>query len=277
MNTWKKLTVIGGSAALLFGLTACGGSDDSADGSTKLVIGASPSPHAVILNYVKDNLAEAAGLDLEIKEYTDYVQPNEALASGDLDANYFQTIPYLQQVSEEKGYDFESGEGIHLEPLGVYSEKITDISELPESGATIGIINDVTNQSRALKLLLENGLIFLPTDESEWNVATIKDSEEYNPRKFVFQELEGPQLVRSLEDVDIAVINGNYALDGGKKPSDAVLLESAQDNPSLNVLVWAADSSKKTAIKKLDELLHSDEVRQFIEEEYPDKSVIPGF
>lgn len=275
MKTWQKLISLSGIAALSLGLAACGGSSDGAEKNT-LVVGASPSPHAVILKYVKDNLAEKAGLKLEVKEYTDYIQPNEALQSGDLDANYFQTVPYLKQVSKEKGYKFEHGPGIHLEPLGIYSDKLKDLSQLKD-GAKIGIINDVTNQARAFALLASKDLIKLPKDPKDQTVAVIAKSSEYNPHKFDLHELEGPQLVRSLSDVDIAVINGNFALEGGKKPSDALLLEAAKGNPSLNILVWKKDSPKKEALQKLDDLLHSPQVKQFIEKQYADKSVIPGF
>lgn len=274
MKTWKKLVSAAGAAGLALSLAACGGS--SAGGDNKLVVGASPSPHAQILRYVADNLAEKQGIELEVKEYTDYIQPNEALNSGDLDANYFQTVPYFDEVTAKNNWQFEHGEGIHLEPLGIYSEKIKDIKDV-KAGAKIGVINDTTNQARALKLLADNGLIKLPKDEKQQLVSVIAKSKEYNPRGFELSEVEGPQLVRSLADLDIAVINGNYALGGGKKPSDALILESTENNPSLNILAWKKDSEKTEAIKKLDTLLHSPEVKAFIEKTWPDKSVLPGF
>lgn len=275
MKTWKKIIVSAGVTALALGLTACGGSD-SAGTDAKLIVGASPSPHAEILRYVNDNLAKKQGLELEIKEYTDYIQPNEALNSGDLDANYFQTIPYVEEVNQKNNWNFDHGKGIHLEPLGIYSEKIKDIKELKD-GAKIGLINDATNQARALKLLADNNLIKLPEKSSEQLVSVISKSKEYNPRGFELSEVEGPQLVRSLADLDIAVINGNFALGGGKKPSDALILEATENNPSLNILAWKKDSKKAEAIKKLDALLHSAEVKSFIEKQYADKSVLPGF
>ena len=267
MKTWKKIVAAAGAAGLALSLTACGGS--STGDNNKLIVGASPSPHAQILQYVADNLAEKQGIELEVKEYTDYIQPNEALNSGDLDANYFQTVPYFDEVTAKNKWQFDHGEGIHLEPLGIYSEKIKDIKDLKD-GAKIGVINDTTNQARALKLLADNGLIELPKDEKQQLVSVIAKSKEYS-------EVEGPQLVRSLADLDIAVINGNYALGGGKKPADALILESTENNPSLNILAWKKDSEKTEAIKKLDSLLHSPEVKAFIEKEWPDKSVLPGF
>lgn len=274
MKTWKKIVAAAGAAGLALSLAACG--SNSAEDANKLVVGASPSPHAQILRYVADNLAEKQGIKLEVKEYTDYIQPNEALNSGDLDANYFQTVPYFDEVTAKNNWQFEHGKGIHLEPLGIYSEKTKDIKDLKD-GAKIGVINDTTNQARALKLLADNGLIKLPNDEKQQLVSVIAKSKEYNPRGFELSEVEGPQLVRSLADLDIAVINGNYALGGGKKPADALILESTENNPSLNILAWKKDSEKTEAIKKLDSLLHSPEVKAFIEKTWPDKSVLPGF
>lgn len=275
MKTWKKLVAVAGAAGLALGLAACG-SGDSAGGDTKLIVGASPDPHAKILRYVADNLAEKQGIELEVKEYTDYIQPNEALNSGDLDANYYQTVPYFDDQTAKNNWQFDHGKGIHLEPLGIYSEKLKDIKDLKD-GAKIGIINDPTNQARALNLLADNGLIKLPKDEKQQKVSVIAKSKEYNPRGFELPEVEGPQLVRALADVDIAVINGNFAQLGGKEPSDALILESTENNPSLNILVWKKDSEKVEAIKKLDSLLHSPEVKAFIEKTWPNKAVLPGF
>ena len=240
-------------------------------GVVTLKVGASPSPHAKILKYVDENLAAEAGIDLDIVEYTDYIQPNEALKSGDLDANFFQTVPYLKQQAEENGYEFTAGKGIHLEPLAVYSEKLKSLDQLPE-GATIGIIDDVTNQSRALALLAEQGLVTLPTDGSDANVHTVT-----KVKKFEFKEVQGPQLVRSLADVDVAVINGNFAQEGGLSPKDAIVVESPENNPAVNILAWANNTNKLDAVKKLEDLLHSDQVKQYIEQTWSDDSVIPAF
>lgn len=279
MRNFRQILAASAAAALALGLSACSSSADKADstngadasGVVTLKVGASPSPHAKILKYVDENLAAEAGIDLDIVEYTDYIQPNEALKSGDLDANFFQTVPYLKQQAEENGYEFTAGKGIHLEPLAVYSEKLKSLDQLPE-GATIGIIDDVTNQSRALALLAEQGLVTLPTDGSDANVHTVT-----KVKKFEFKEVQGPQLVRSLADVDVAVINGNFAQEGGLSPKDAIVVESPENNPAVNILAWANDTKKLDAVKKLEDLLHSDQVKQYIEQTWSDDSVIPAF
>ena len=279
MRNFRQILAASAAAALALGLSACSSSADKADstngadasGVVTLKVGASPSPHAKILKYVDENLAAEAGIDLDIVEYTDYIQPNEALKSGDLDANFFQTVPYLEQQAEENGYEFTAGKGIHLEPLAVYSEKLKSLDQLPE-GATIGIIDDVTNQSRALALLAEQGLVTLPTDGSDANVHTVT-----KVKKFEFKEVQGPQLVRSLADVDVAVINGNFAQEGGLSPKDAIVVESPENNPAVNILAWANNTKKLDAVKKLEDLLHSDQVKQYIEQTWDDGSVIPAF
>lgn len=268
------------AAVATLGLAACGGgstsSDASGTGSTSdvvtLTVGATPSPHAKILTYINDNLAADAGIKLKIVEYTDYVQPNTALNDGDLDANFFQTVPYLENAEKQAGYDFEAGAGIHLEPLGVFSNKHKSLDELP-NGGTIGIISDTSNQERALRLLATQGLVSIPEGEGDVNVNTVTKLKD-----FTFNEVEGPQLVRSLEDFDYAVINGNFAQEGGLSLSgDALVVESPVDNPAVNVLVWKGDSTKTDAIAKLEKLLHSDEVKQYIEQTWSDGSVIPAF
>lgn len=279
MRNFRQILAASAAAALALGLSACSSSADKADstngadasGVVTLKVGASPSPHAKILKYVDENLAAEAGIDLDIVEYTDYIQPNEALKSGDLDANFFQTVPYLEQQAGENGYEFTAGKGIHLEPLAVYSEKLKSLDQLPE-GATIGIIDDVTNQSRALALLAEQGLVTLPTDGSDANVHTVT-----KVKKFEFKEVQGPQLVRSLADVDVAVINGNFAQEGGLSPKDAIVVESPENNPAVNILAWANNTKKLDAVKKLEDLLHSDQVKQYIEQTWSDDSVIPAF
>lgn len=277
MRKSLKVLAVASAAVLSVSLSACGGSSESQSNTSKLIVGASPSPHAKILNFVKDNLAKDAGLDLEIKEYSDYIQPNEALAAGDLDANYFQTVPYLEeQQAKNKNYNFQAGKPIHLEPIGIYSKKLKNIKELKD-GAKVGIINDPTNQGRGLQVLAEAGLIKLPTDSKEQNVLTIKNSSDYNPHKYDFQEIDGPLLVRTLDDIDVAIINGNFAQEGNLKPSDALILEKAENNPSNNILVWNKDTKKKKALAKLEELLHSAKTKEYIEKTWPDKSVIPSF
>ncbi len=268
------------AAVASLGLAACGGSGSSSDASgsgsssdvVTLTVGATPSPHAKILTYINDNLAEAEGIKLNIVEYTDYVQPNTALNDGELDANFYQTVPYLENAEKQAGYDFEAGEGIHLEPLGVFSQKHKSLDELP-NGGTIGIISDTSNQERALRLLATQGLVSIPEGEGDVNVNTVTKLKDFS-----FNEVEGPQLVRSLEDFDYAVINGNFAQEGGLSlSSDALVVESPVDNPAVNVLVWKKDSKKADAIAKLEKLLHSDQVKQYIEQTWSDGSVIPAF
>ena len=274
----RSLAAIGLAAVASLGLAACGGSSDSSDASASssdvvtLTVGATPSPHAKILTYINDNLAADAGIKLDIVEYTDYVQPNTALNDGDLDANFYQTVPYLENAEKQFGYDFEAGEGIHLEPLGVFSNKHKSLDELPDGG-TIGIISDTANQSRALELLATQGLVSIPEGDGDVNINTVTKL-----KNFDFREVEGPQLVRSLDDFDYAVINGNFAQEGGKTISgDALVVESPVDNPAVNILVWKGDSKKVDAIAKLEKILHSDEVKQYIEKTWSDGSVIPAF
>jgi len=281
----RRITLI--TAALALTLTACG-SDDSADPTSDgentnetgsngevvtLTVGASVVPHADILNFIDENLAADAGIDLEVVEYTDYILPNQGLDSGELDANFFQHVPYFDAQVEENGYDFSHGEGIHIEPFGVYSEKIESLDDL-EDGATISIVNDPSNQARALWLLEAEGVLDVADDVEAPTIFDIAD----NPKNIEFLEMDAANLPRTLADVDASIINGNFALEGGLKPSeDAIALESGEDNPYGNVLAWKNGSEKEDAIKKLDELLHSPEVADFITDSYPDGEVIPAF
>lgn len=280
MRNIKFIAAVGAAAALaLSGCSSAGDTETPESGAAEeaapgdvvvLKVGASPSPHAKILEFVNDELAEEEGLKIEVVEYADYIQPNEALDAGDLDANFFQTVPYLDDQKEERGYEFEPGEGIHLEPLAVYSEKYDEIDEVPD-GALIGIINDPTNQGRALKLLADEGFVELPED-GPVNVTTV------TPLKDVeFIEVEGPSLVRNLQDVDVAVINGNFAQEGGLSPADGLAIESPDNNPAVNVLVWQVDADNKEAIDKLERLLHHEKVKEYILENWADGSVISAF
>ena len=274
----RSLAAIGLAAVATLGLAACGGGSSSLDASgsssdvVTLTVGATPSPHAKILTYINDNLAADAGIKLDIVEYTDYVQPNTALNDGDLDANFYQTVPYLENAEKQFGYDFEAGEGIHLEPLGVFSNKRKSLDELPEGG-TIGIISDTSNQARALELLATQGLVSIPEGDGDVNINTVTKL-----KNFDFREVEGPQLVRSLDDFDYAVINGNFAQEGGKSiASDALVVESPEGNPAVNVLVWKSGADKSEAIAKLEKILHSEQVKKYIQETWSDGSVIPAF
>ncbi|WP_171117464.1 MULTISPECIES: MetQ/NlpA family ABC transporter substrate-binding protein [Streptomyces] len=273
-NTAKITTAALAAGALTFGLTACG-SSDSGSGSTDgpLVVAASPTPHAEILTYVRDNLAQQAGLDLEVKEFTDYVTPNTATEDGSVGANYFQNQPYLDDFNKKNGTHIVPVVTVHLEPLGLYSHKVKSADDL-KSGATVAVPNDTVNEARALKLLADNGLITLK--DGVGNEATPADITE-NPKNLKFKELEAAQTPRSLDDVDAAVVNGNYAIEADLKPAgDALVLESAKDNPYGNFLAVKEGNEDDPRVKKLAELLTSAEVKKFIEDEY-DGSVIASF
>ncbi|WP_154792765.1 MetQ/NlpA family ABC transporter substrate-binding protein [Occultella kanbiaonis] len=264
-------------------LAACGGGGDGAGGSGDdesaasdghIVIGASPTPHAEILEFVQDNLAADAGLDLEIVTYDDYVLPNTALSEGDLDANYFQHLPYFEEQVESQGFDFDHFEGIHIEPFALYSDTLTDVADLPEGGQ-IGITNDPSNQARALDLLVQAGIITLTADAPE--SAGLTDIDE-NELGLEFIEADPASLVRTLQDVDAAIINGNFALEGGLNPAtDSLLIEDGEGNPYANFVAVRSEDIDDPDLVALDGLLHSDEVRAFIEETWPAGEIIPAF
>ncbi|MGW0913562.1 MetQ/NlpA family ABC transporter substrate-binding protein [Streptomyces sp. NPDC002784] len=274
-NTAKITTAALAAGALTFGLTACGSSDsDSSSGTSgPLVVAASPVPHAEILTYVKDSLAKDAGLDLEVREFTDYVTPNTATEDGSVDANYFQNQPYLDDFNKKNGTHIVPVVTVHLEPLGLYSSKVKSADDL-KSGATVAVPNDSVNEARALKLLDANGIITLK--DGVGNEATPADIAK-NPKNLKFKELEAAQTPRSLNDVDAAVINGNYAIEADLKPAeDALVLESADDNPYGNFLAVKEGGEDDPRVKKLAKLLTSPEVKKFIEDKYAG-SVIASF
>ena len=272
----RTLAGLGVAAALVLSACSSGstGSSSSSNGATTITVAASPSPHAKILKYIQDNLAKDAGININIKEFTDYDLPNRALDQGEVDATYHQTVPYLEKAEQQFNYDFTPGKGIHLEPLAIYSSKHKSLDELPEKGGIIGVISDVTNQERALRLLAANGFVEIPAS-GDVNVYTVKKL-----KNFDFKEIDGPVLVSNLGETNYSVINGNFAQEGGLAPSrDGLAVESPENNPSVNVLVWKTSVSgdKAEAVKKLDELLHSDQVKKYIEDTWKDGSVIPAF
>lgn len=276
MKNFRKIAAV--SLATALALSACGSNGDE-DSSSKgnlvtITVGASPVPHAKILKYIQDNLAAEAGIEIEIKEYQGYVQPNVALDGKEIDANFFQHLPYLEEDSKANKYNFEHGEGVHIEPYGIYSKKINNLSDLPNN-AKIAITNDPSNQARALKLLVANNIITLKDVES----PTIYDVAE-NPKNVTFTETEAPTIPSLLPDVDLGIINGNYALEHNLNPAkDALYLEDGKDNPYSNILVWnpASDENKVNAVKKLDQLLHSEKVAQYIRDNWKNGEVIPAF
>jgi D-methionine transport system substrate-binding protein len=273
-NTTKITTAVLAAGALTLGLTACGSDKDSAsDTSGPLVVAASPTPHGEILTYVKDNLAKKAGLDLEVKEFTDYTTQNPATEDGSVDANYFQNKPYLDDFNKKNGTDIVPVVTVHLEPLGLYSHKVKSVGAL-KSGATVAVPNDTVNEARALKLLDANGIITLK--DGVGNEATPSDIAK-NPKNLKFKELEAAQTPRSLDDVDAAVINGNYAIEADLKPTqDALVVESAKNNPYGNFLAVKKGNEDDPRVKKLAKLLTSAEVKKFIQDKY-DGSVVPSF
>ncbi|KFF97303.1 MetQ/NlpA family ABC transporter substrate-binding protein [Streptomyces europaeiscabiei] len=275
-NTAKLTTAVLAAGALTLGLTACGAdkADSASDTSGPLVVAASPTPHADILNFVKDNLAKDAGLELEVKEFSDYVLQNPATEDGSVDANYFQNQPYLDDYNKKNGTDIVPVVTVHLEPLGLYSNKVKSADAL-KSGATVAVPNDTVNEARALKLLDASGIITLK--DGVGTDATPADIAE-NPKKLQFKELEAAQTPRSLDDVDAAVINGNYALEADLSPADdALAVEPAKDNPNGNFLAVNKGDEDDPRVKKLAKLLTSDEVRKFIEDKWSNGSVIPSF
>ncbi|MCG3041116.1 MetQ/NlpA family ABC transporter substrate-binding protein [Streptomyces sp. S1A] len=258
------------TTALALSLTACGtDSDPAASGGpgnadAPLTVAASPTPHADILGFVRDNLAEKAGLELEIREFTDYVLPNTATENGEVDANYFQHKPYLDDVNAKQGTHLVPVTGVHLEPLGLYSSTLKKASELG-AGDTVAVPNDTTNEGRALKLLDDHGLIELKDGAGQ--DATLADIAD--AKGLEFKELEAAALPRSLEDVDAAVVNGNYAIEAGLEPAeDALALEEAEGNPYVNLLVVKEGDEDDPRVRKLADLLSSQEVADFIEKEY---------
>ncbi|WP_242170199.1 MULTISPECIES: MetQ/NlpA family ABC transporter substrate-binding protein [unclassified Pseudomonas] len=256
---------------LLFTALAAALTASFAQANEKLVVAATPIPHAEILELVKPTLAKE-GVDLEIKVFTDYVQPNTQVAEKRLDANYFQTLPYLENFNKGKGTNLVTVIGVHVEPIGGYSKKIKNISELKD-GATVAIPNEGSNAGRALLLLQKNGLITLkdPTNA----LATPKDIAS-NPKKLKFKELESALLPRVLDQVDLDVINTNYALEAGLNPAkDALIIEDAK-SPYVNFLVARPDNKDSDAIQKLAKALTSPEVKAFIEKKY-NGAVVPAF
>ena len=247
------------------------GCQANANNDKVIVVGASPEPHAQMLKLIADDL-EKEGYELKIIEFTDYVKPNLALAEKELDANFFQHLPYLQDFNEKNNLDLVPLASIHIEPMGLYSNKFKSISELKD-GAEIAIPNDTVNGNRALLLLEENGLIKLKEDAGF--DATEKDIVD-NPKNLKITSLEAAQLPRALEDVDAAIINGNYALEAGLNPvKDAVILEKS-NSPYANIVAVRKGEENSPKLQALVKALQSDKVKTFIEENY-DGGVIPSF
>ena len=259
--------------SLAVGLTGCGAQKQGPVKEGSIVVGASPSPHAQILEAVSEQLAQK-GYQLEIKEFTDYIMPNTALEDGELDANFFQHQPYLTDFNEKNGTKLVSAAAIHFEPLGIYGGKTADLADLPE-GAQIAVPNDTTNEARALWLLQAQGII--EVDEQAGLEATKQDITS-NPKNVETVEMEAAQLPRALADVDFAVINGNYAV--AAEIADQVLVTEDKDSEAAkqyaNIVAVREGDENREDIKALVEALQSDEVKAYIEETFG-STVIPVF
>ena len=279
----KKFLSLALALVLSLSLAACGSKKEEAPAAAPaetpaettepvvLNVAASSTPHAEILEQVVDVLAEQ-GIDLQIHEYGDYVVPNTAVEEGEEDANYFQHIPYLESFNEKEGTHLVSVGGIHIEPMGVYAGKTASLEELPD-GAEIAVPNDPTNEGRALLLLEAQGLIKL-ADSSNLE-ATPNDIVE-NPKNLTFKELEAAMIPNAVDEVDLSVINVNYALEAGFNPTeDALAIEDA-DSPYVNIVAVKEGNENNPAILALVDALQSDAVRDFINETYGG-AVVPAF
>ncbi len=284
----KNIGVIAAAILAAAALTACGTSktaetsaaesSEAAEETTgdleDLTVGASPAPHAEILEAAREELAKK-GYNLKIVEYTDYVQPNLALEAGDLDANYFQHLPYLEQFNQERGTKLVSAGKIHYEPFGIYAGKTASLDELAD-GAKVAVPNDATNEARALLLLEAQGLLKLA--DGAGLKATKTDIVE-NPKNLDILEVEAAQVPRSLPDVDVAVINGNYAIEAGLKVSDALAVEASDSEAATtygNVVAVKEGKEEDAKTKALIEALTSDAVKEYMEQTY-EGAVVPLF
>ena len=284
--TRRSVITAGVASAVALGLSACGSSDSdqsstevdgvAVDGSiTTITIGATPNPHVEMLQWIQDNLAADAGLNLDIVEITDYQTPNSSLADGSLAANFYQTPNFLAQQIEEKGYDFVSVADVHIEPMGIYSASATSIDQIAE-GSSITLNNDPANTARGLKLLEAAGLIKLDPGVEMPSDLDIKD----NPKNLKIVTVSGEQVATTMSDANVGavVLNGNYAIDAGLTPSkDALKLEEAQGSPYVNQLVVRTADKDNEALKKLAGLMNSSEFGAWIAERWTDGSVVAAF
>lgn len=272
----KKILLVVLALALV--LTSCSKKESKKeDGQTtntdnkKVVIGVSPAPHKEIAEKAKEILAKD-GIELEIKEFDDYVTPNTSLEEKDIDLNFFQHIPYLENFNKERGTKIVSLGGVHLEPMGIYSKKYKSLDELKDGDEVI-IPNDATNGARALKILEENNVIKLK--ENAGLEATEKDIAE-NPKNLKFTPVEAPTIPRAYEDAALAVINSNYALEANLSPkNDAIATEKAEGNPFANVIAAREEDKDNETYKKVLEAFQSDEVKKYIEEKF-EGEIIPA-
>lgn len=282
MKSLRRLILMLTVAVLALSLAACSSKSQNSSGAgnaqgsdnqaqVTLKVGATTIPHAEILNFIKPALAKD-GINLEVKEFSDYTQLNPALVSKELDANYFQHIPYLESFNQGAKANLVYIAKVHVEPMGIYSQKVKDLASVPQ-GASVTIPNDATNGGRALLLLQSAGLIKLK--DGAGITATPLDIVE-NPKGLKIQELDAASLPRTLSDVDLAVINTNYALEAKLVPTKDALFIEDKNSPYVNVLVVRPEDKDKEALKKLAAALNSPEVKKFIEEKYQG-AVVPAF
>ena len=286
----KKIAAIALSLALTFSVAACGNNktadnkgaastETSTEASTEakaentvIKVGANITPHSEILEKAKPILADK-GITLEIVKLEDSITPNTGVIEGSLDANYFQHVPYLEQFNKENGSDLVSIGAIHYEPFGIYAGRTTDLSQLPD-GALVAVPNNVTNEARALLLLAQEGILTLKEDAGI--TATVEDIVD-NPKDIQFKELAPEQLVAALPDVDVAVINGNYAIEGGLHVSGALAVEANDGLAATtygNIIATSPEKEDDPALKTLVEVLESAEIAQYINDTY-DGAVVP--
>ncbi|SUP43185.1 MetQ/NlpA family ABC transporter substrate-binding protein [Veillonella criceti] len=268
-------TFVLGSALLLAGCgNDQGNAATSSDKKVTLTVGASPVPHAEILEQVKDKLAKE-GVELKIIEFSDYIKPNLALNDKELDANFYQHVPYMKKFEEEHNMKFVSAGTVHIEPMGIYSNKIKDkdLQNAIPNGAKVAIPNDPTNTGRALLLLQQAGLITLKEPN---NIYSTKIDIAANPKNLDIIELEAAQTPRSLDDVDIAVINANYALGAQLNPVKDALFLDDKNSPYANLIAVRPGDENRPEIQKLVKALQSPEIKKFIEDKYQG-SILPAF
>jgi len=266
----KKILFRSALLAATFALAACGRSGGDA-GSERLTVAATAVPHAEILEVVKPIL-EKEGLQLDVRVFNDYVQPNDQVAQKQIDVNYFQTEPYLDAYNRDRGSQLVTIVGVHIEPFGAYSRRYKSLADLPQ-GAEVAIPNDPSNNSRALILLDKAGVIKLKDPSNA--LSTQRDIVE-NPKQLKFRELDSAMLPRVLEQVDLAMINTNYALDAGLNPTQDALVIESKDSPYVNFLVGRPDNKDDPRVQKLAKALTSPEVKAFIEQKYHG-AVLPAF
>ena len=260
MNLKKTLAALAAAATFSVAVSA-----------EELSVAATPVPHAEILEFVKPALAEQ-GVELDVKVFTDYIQPNIQVDQKRMDANFFQHKPYLDEFNAGRGTDLVTVTGVHVEPFGAYSSKIDSLDEL-EEGAVVAIPNDPTNGGRALLLLQKAGLITL--EDASKITATPRDIAD-NPKDLDFKELEAATLPRILNQVDMALINTNYALEAGLNPTEDALVIEGSDSPYVNILVARPDNKDSEAMQKLAKVLNSEQVKAFIKDSY-EGAVVPAF